>query len=87
MSKKINKQVNDDGGGNENIVEPTGEKPNEAKHDHFTNIVLSGKGKKLSPKTDSHVFFDLAKNDEDGELYLRLSSNEGGGLHSKNGCN
>jgi len=85
MSKKINEQVNDDGvDGNEIIVESTSEKPNEAKHDHFSNIVLSGQGKKLSPKTDNHVFFDLAKNDEDGELYLRLSSNEGGGLHSKN---
>jgi hypothetical protein len=84
MSKKINEQVNDDGvDGNEIIVESTSEKPNEAKHDHFSNVVLSGKGKKLSPKTDNHVFFDLAKHDEDGELYLRLSSNEGGGLHSK----
>ena len=26
----------------------------------------------------------IAKNDENYELYLRLSSNEGGGLHSKN---
>ncbi|SGY81479.1 Putative uncharacterized protein [Moritella viscosa] len=85
MSKKINEQVNDDGvDGNEIIVESTSEKPNEAKHDHLSNIVLSGKGKKLSPKTDNHVFFDLAKNDEDSELYLRLSANEGGGLHSKN---
>lgn len=83
MSKKINEQVNNDGDdgsetGNVNIVEST--KP---KHDHFSNVVLSGKGKKLSPKTDNHVFFDLAKHDEDGELYLRLSGNEGGGLHSK----
>ncbi|SGZ20493.1 hypothetical protein [Moritella viscosa] len=84
MSKKINEQVNDDGvDGNEIIVESTSEKPNEAKHDHFSNIVLSGKGEKLSPKTDNNVFFDLAKNDGDGELYLRISSNEGGGLHSK----
>ncbi|QUM75086.1 hypothetical protein HWV00_01865 [Moritella sp. 24] len=83
MSKKINEQVNDDGDGNKNIVESTSEKPNEAKHDHFSNIVLSGQGKKLSPKTDNHVFFDLAKHDEEGDLYLRLSGNEGGGLHSK----
>ena len=85
MSKKVNEQVNDDGvDSNEIIVESTNEKPNEAKHDHFSNIVLSGQGKKLSPKTDNHVFFDLAIHDEDGELYLRLSGNEGGGLHSKN---
>ncbi len=88
MSKKINEQVNDDGvdgsdTGNLNIVESTNESPTKPKHDHFSNIVLSGKGKKLSPKTDNNVFFDLAKHDEDGELYLRLSSNQGGGLHSK----
>ena len=59
----------------------------EDKHDHFNNIVLSGKGKKLSPKTTNHVFFDVAEHDEDGELYLRLSGNEGGGLHSKEWIN
>ena len=42
MSKKINEQVNDDGDGNKIIVESTSEKPNEAKHDHFSNVVLSG---------------------------------------------
>lgn len=50
---------------------------------HFANILLSGKGKKLSPKTENHVFFEIAKHDEDNQLYFRLSSNEGGGLHSK----
>ncbi len=29
------------------------------------------------------MFYDVAKHDEDNELYLRLSGNEGGGLHSK----
>ena len=56
-------------------------------HDHFSNIVLSGKGKKLSPKTTNHIFFDIAEHDEEGELYLRLSGNEGGGLHSKEWIN
>lgn len=50
---------------------------------HFTNILLSSKGRKLSPKTENHVFYEIAKNDEDNQLYLRLSGNEGGGLHSK----
>ena len=59
----------------------------EDKHDHFSNIVLSGKGKKLSPKTTNHVFFDVAEHDEEGELYIRLSGNEGGGLHSKEWIN
>lgn len=56
-------------------------------HSHFSNIVLSGKGKKLSPKTTNHVFFDVAEHDEEGELYIRLSGNEGGGLHSKEWIN
>jgi hypothetical protein len=50
---------------------------------HFTNIVLSGKGRKLTPKTENHVFYEVVKHDEDNRLYLRLSGNEGGGLHSK----
>ena len=57
------------------------------KHDHFSNIVLSGKGKKLSPKTTNHVFFEIAENNAEGELYIRLSGNEGGGLHSKEWIN
>lgn len=50
---------------------------------HFANIVLEGKAKKLSPKTENHVFYEIALHDEDNQLYLRLSGNEGGGLHSK----
>jgi hypothetical protein len=47
------------------------------------NVVLEGKGKKLSPKTTYHVFYEVGISEDDDELYLRLSSNEGGGLHSK----
>ncbi|EMX0223380.1 hypothetical protein AAFZ21_003405 [Vibrio fluvialis] len=51
--------------------------------DHFTNIVREGKAKKLSPKTENHVFYEIAIHDEDNELYIRMSGNQGGGLHSK----
>ena len=51
--------------------------------DHFTNIVLEGKAKKLSPKTQNHVFYELSVHDDLNTLFLRLSGNEGGGLHSK----
>ncbi|KOY32046.1 hypothetical protein [Vibrio parahaemolyticus] len=51
--------------------------------DHFTYIVREGKAKKLSPKTDNHVFYEIAIHDEENELYIRMSGNEGGGLHSK----
>ncbi|MEZ8709581.1 hypothetical protein AB6H46_25165, partial [Vibrio alginolyticus] len=51
--------------------------------DHFANIVLDGKAKKLSPKTQNHVFYELSVHDDLNTLFLRLSGNEGGGLHSK----
>ncbi len=51
--------------------------------DHFTNVVLEGKAKKLSPKTQNHVFYEIALHDEENELHIRMSGNEGGGLHSK----
>ncbi|HCG5285674.1 TPA: hypothetical protein NJZ47_003618 [Vibrio parahaemolyticus] len=50
---------------------------------HFTNIVREGKAKKLSPKTENHVFYEIAIHDEENELHIRMSGNEGGGLHSK----
>ncbi|PHJ41148.1 hypothetical protein [Vibrio sp. PID17_43] len=51
--------------------------------DHFTNIVLDGKAKKLSPKTTNHVFYEIVLHDEENELYIRMTGNQGGGLHSK----
>ncbi|EOS8317887.1 hypothetical protein ACNPFM_003726 [Vibrio parahaemolyticus] len=51
--------------------------------DHYTNIVREGKAKKLSPKTENHVFYEIAIHDEENELHIRMSGNEGGGLHSK----
>ncbi|EGR4674773.1 hypothetical protein C4G56_RS20410 [Vibrio parahaemolyticus] len=51
--------------------------------DHFTHIVREGKAKKLSPKTENHVFYEIALHDEKTELYIRMSGNEGGDLHSK----
>ncbi|CAM3071927.1 hypothetical protein [Vibrio mytili] len=51
--------------------------------DHFTHIVLEGKAKKLSPKTEKNVFYQIALHDEENELHIRMSGNEGGGLHSK----
>lgn len=51
--------------------------------DHFAHIVREGKAKKLSPKTENHVFYEIAIHDGENELYIRMSGNEGGGLHSK----
>lgn len=49
----------------------------------YTLLVETGKAVKLSPKTQNHVFYQVATKDDDGSLHLRLSGNEGGGLHSK----
>lgn len=49
----------------------------------FGDVLLSGKGKKLSPKSDSFVYFDLVTQNSDNQLHIRLTGNDGGGLHSK----
>jgi len=51
--------------------------------DGFTLLIADGKALKLSPKTQNHVFYQLAIKDEDKSLHLRMSGNEGGGLHTK----
>lgn len=51
--------------------------------DGFTLLIGDGKALKLSPKTQNHVFYQLAIKDEDKSLHLRMSGNEGGGLHTK----
>lgn len=51
--------------------------------EHFAHIVREGKAKKLSPKTENHVFYEIAIHDEENELYIRMTGNQGSGLHSK----
>ncbi|MGR5461261.1 hypothetical protein [Vibrio alfacsensis] len=50
---------------------------------HFASIVQNGKAKKLNPKTENKVFYELSVHDDLNTLHIRLASNEGGGLHSK----
>lgn len=90
MNKKATEQESNDVKRNikttidsKTILDSIKQTKDKKKHDNFSHIVLSGKGIKLSPKTNSYVFFDLAKHDESNELYLRISGNEDGGLHSK----
>ncbi|KIF52239.1 hypothetical protein [Vibrio owensii] len=47
------------------------------------HILQEGKALKLSPKSTNHVFYEIGRAVVDGELYVRLVGNEGGGLHSK----
>lgn len=49
----------------------------------YTFLIDKGIASKLSPKSAGAVFFQLAVKDEDNSLQLRISGNEGGGLHSK----
>ncbi|MFT5675228.1 MAG: hypothetical protein ACI808_001158 [Paraglaciecola sp.] len=49
----------------------------------YTLVLEHGKALTLSPKTQKHVFYQIATQDDDGSLHIRLSGNEGGGLHSK----
>lgn len=51
--------------------------------DGYRLLIKDGKALKLSPKTKNHVFFQLGQKQENQKLYLRMSGNEGGGLHSK----
>ncbi|HHY0592154.1 TPA: hypothetical protein ACVU5N_004446 [Vibrio parahaemolyticus] len=51
--------------------------------DHFTHIVLEGKAKKLSPKTENHLFYEIAIHQGEKELYIRISCNQGGGLYCR----
>lgn len=47
------------------------------------HILKEGKARKLSPKSTNHVFYEVGREPHDGDLYVRLVTNEGGGLHSK----
>ncbi|MEZ9275515.1 hypothetical protein AB4121_08905 [Vibrio sp. 10N.286.54.B2] len=65
------------------VVESPEQATGEIPVNHFANIVLNGKAKKLSQQTENKVFYELAVHDVLNAMYLRLSGNEGGGLHSK----
>lgn len=46
-------------------------------------IIDQAKANKLSPKTLDCIFFQVALNLDDDKVYLKMTGNEGGGLHSK----
>ncbi|WP_237667972.1 hypothetical protein [Vibrio toranzoniae] len=52
----------------------------------FGDVLLSGKGKKLSPKSDSFVYFELAIKNSDNQLHIRLTGNDSGGCTVKSTC-
>lgn len=50
-------------------------------------IIERGEAAKLSPKSAGKIYFQFAKSSEDDALYLRIDSNDGGGLHSREWIN
>jgi hypothetical protein len=62
-----------------NQVEATVEVDKDAKY----QTVLVGFAPKLSTKATGKVGYELSLNDDDSKLYLRLTSNDSGGLFSK----
>ena len=46
-------------------------------------ILLDEKAKKISPKSESHVYYKLGLHQKNKTLHLRITKNETGGLHSK----
>lgn len=46
-------------------------------------LIDKGEAAKISPKSQGRIFFQVALNEGDQQLYLRIDSNEGGGLHSR----
>ncbi len=46
-------------------------------------ILLDEKAKKISPKSESHVYYKLGLHQKEKTLHLRITKNETGGLHSK----
>nr|WP_321460900.1 hypothetical protein [uncultured Vibrio sp.] len=67
----------------EKLQEAQDQDNQEAIESEFGEVLLSGKGKKLSPKSNSHVYFEVAARKSDNQLHIRLTGNDGGGLHSK----
>lgn len=49
----------------------------------FQIIIEKGTADKLSPKSEGKIYYQLARNQDDKANYLRITGNDGGGLHSR----
>ncbi len=49
----------------------------------FQIIIENGTADKLRPKSKGKIYFQLARNQDDKANYLRITGNDGGGLHSR----
>ena len=49
----------------------------------FTILIEKGEAHKISPNAEGLIFYQVAKKDADDSIYVRIDSNETGGLHSR----
>ncbi|WP_052690470.1 hypothetical protein [Vibrio vulnificus] len=49
----------------------------------YTLLLKDTKAPKLSPKSKGHIFFEIGCLNEDKSLHIRMTGNDGGGLHTK----
>lgn len=61
--------------------------PDAAKDHGFSMVLGRGVAAKLNPKAEGNIYFQLARQNQDGVLYLRITGNDGGGLHTKEWIN
>ena len=61
----------------ENAKEP------DSTESQFQIIIEQGSVNKLSPKSTGKIYFQLARHQDDQTNYLRITGNDGGGLHSR----
>lgn len=49
----------------------------------FTILIEKGEAHKISPNAGGLIFYQVAKKNDDDSIYVRIDSNETGGLHSR----
>lgn len=57
--------------------------PEQALPDPYQVLLERGEAAKMSPKSEGKIYFQIARSEEDKRVYLRIHSQDGGGLHSK----
>jgi len=47
------------------------------------HILLNYTAEKISTRSEGLIFYAIGRHEESGELFLKITGNQGGGLHSK----
>jgi len=86
LEQALAEEANAESDANTSANEPATKAATEPKPDPdegYTFIVEKGEANKISPKATGLIFYQIAHKEDDGKLYIRIDSNEGGGLHSR----